>query len=90
MSARPYPVLAGILPIRHALDARYSSVGTRLVFQPDLQWSRIGFGRGTRAEASQSAALRTDAITALERSRLRPSAVGDSYDACDILWLSGS
>ena len=43
---------------------RYSNVGTRLVLHPDPRLSRIESGRGTRAEASQSAALRRDAIAA--------------------------
>src|ERR1700692_1715493 len=62
MSARQHLVLAGLLSTRHAFDARYSSVGTRLVLHPDPRSSRTGSGRGTRAEASQSTVLRRDAI----------------------------
>ena len=64
MPTRQHPVLAGLLPTRHAFDGRYSTVGTRLVLHPDRRSSRIGSGRGPRAEASPSAALRTDAIAA--------------------------
>ena len=50
MSARPHLVLAGLLPTRHALGGHYSNVGTRLVLHPDPRSSRIGSGRGTRAD----------------------------------------
>ena len=66
-------VPAGLLPTRHAFDGRYSNVGTRLVLHPDPRSSRTASGRGTRAEASQSAALRRDAIAARMGQSLSPS-----------------
>jgi hypothetical protein len=62
MSAHRQLVLADLPSARHAYDARYSNVGTRLALHPDPRSSRIESGRGTRAEAFQSAALRRDAI----------------------------
>src|ERR1700726_1138284 len=73
MSARQHLVLAGLLPTRHVLGGRYSNVGTRLVLHPDPRSSRTGSGRDTRAEASQSAALRRDAIAGRMGQYLSPS-----------------
>src|SRR5215472_3718059 len=60
----PQAVPAGVLPARYGCDGRYSSAGSRLVSPPDQRSSRIGCGRDIRAEASQSAAPRTDARAA--------------------------
>ena len=48
---------AGVHPIRHALDGRYSNVGKRLTSSPDPPLSRTAFDRGTRAELCRSGAL---------------------------------
>ena len=61
---RQQSVLAGVLPARHAFDGHYSNVENRVASSPDRPWSRIGSGRGTRAESCRSVALRRDAKAA--------------------------
>ena len=73
------PVLAGVRPTRDAFDDRYSNVGTRLVLPPDRRSSRIGSGRGTRAEPSQSASRRTDATVARMGGTVLSAGINSSY-----------
>src|SRR5258705_10567848 len=41
MLVRQQPILAGLRPVRHAFDGRYSNVETRIASSPDRLWSRI-------------------------------------------------
>jgi hypothetical protein len=58
---RQQSALASVLPARHAFDGHYSNVENRAASSRDRRSSRIGSGRGTRAEPSRSVALRRDA-----------------------------
>src|SRR5450432_1674718 len=61
---RQQSALASVLPAPHAFDGHYSNVENRAASSRDRPSSRIGSGRGTRAEPSRSVALRRDAKVA--------------------------